>query len=82
MAYDTLWIRRRPDIFGDTLVPVAATRKDAEDQWYAENADNFNEWHEHGGGLDQQSGSRPTWPPILWDLPDRARRNLNICSAI
>ena len=43
IRYDTLWIVP-PDIF--TLVPVAGYAEGAEDQWYTDNADNLQLWHD------------------------------------
>lgn len=43
IRYDTLWIVP-PDIF--TLVPVAGYLEGAEEQWYADNANNLQLWHE------------------------------------
>ena len=43
IRYDTLWIVP-PDIF--TLVPVAGYPEGAEEQWYADNADNLQLWHD------------------------------------
>jgi len=43
IRYDTLWIVP-PDIF--TLVPVAGYPEGAEEQWYADNANNLQLWHE------------------------------------
>ena len=43
IRYDTLWIVP-PDIF--TLVPVAGYPEGAEDQWYTDNADNLQLWHD------------------------------------
>lgn len=43
IRYDTLWIFP-PDVF--TLVPVAGFPPGSEDQWYADNADNLQLWHD------------------------------------
>ena len=51
IRYDTLWIVP-PDIF--TLIPVAGYPEGAEEQWYADNADNLQLWH---GQVEQWTNS-------------------------